>query len=111
MSVSEKLSVVGDVRKALQDFLAPELGELKAQLKALSDNQKTMQETMRYGFKAQTEGRQEMESRLLREIKNSEEKLVIRIQLAEATLKLEQATRVAEGALLENERLKREKTQ
>ncbi len=110
MSVGE-LSVVGDVRKALQDFLAPELGELKAQLKALSDNQKTMQETMRDGFKAQTEGRQDMESRLLREIKNSKEKLVIRIQLAEATLKLEQATRVAEGALLENERLKREKIQ
>lgn len=66
---------------------------------------------MRDGFKARNEGRQEMESRLLREIKNPEGKLVIRIQLAEATLELEQATRVAKGALLENERLKREKTQ
>ena len=111
MSVGEKLPVVGDVRKALQDSLAPELGELKVQLKVLSDSQKTMQETMQDGFKAQTEGRQEMESRLLREIKNSEEKIVFRIQLAEATLKLEQVTRVAEGALLENERLKREKIQ
>ena len=111
MSVGEKLPVAGDVRKALQDFLAPELGELKAQLKALSDNARTIQDTMRDGFKAQNEGRQETESRLLREIKNSEEKLVIRIQLAEATMKLEQATRVAEGALRENELLKREKTQ
>ncbi len=104
MSASEKLSIVGDVRKALQDFLAPELGELKAKLQALSDE-------VRQGFAAQTESRQEMETRLIREIKNSEEKLLLRIQLSEANTKMEQAMRTADAALRENEQLKREKTQ
>ncbi len=104
MGASEKLSVVGDIRKALQDFLAPKLGELKAKLQALSDE-------VHRGFAAQSQSRQEMEARLIREIKNSEEKLLLRIQLAEANLKMEQAMRTAEAALRENEQLKREKTQ
>ncbi len=37
--MSENLSIVGDVRKARQDFLALESGGPKAQLEALSDDQ------------------------------------------------------------------------
>ena len=111
MSASERLSILGDFRKVLQDPLAPELGEIRAQLRALSDSQKAMSEEMRDGFKAQTDGRQEMETRLLREIGNAEEKLLIRIRLAEANMRLDEKTRVAEGALREVEQLKREKTQ
>ena len=111
MSVGEKMSILGDFRKVLQDFLAPELGELKARLDALSEGQKQIISDMREGFKAQTESRQEMESRLLREIKNTEEKVLMRVQLAEANLKIEQAMRIAEEAQREIEQLKREKTQ
>ena len=100
MSVGEKLSIIGDLRKALQDFLAPELVELKAQYKALLDGQRAI-----------LDGQRDMEARLLREIKNSEEKLLLRIQLAEANLRSEQSARVAEIALRENEQLKREKAQ
>ena len=109
--MSEKASIVGDMRKVLQDFLAPELREVKAQLQVLSDGQKDIVATMREGFQAQTDARQEMEARLLREIRNTEEKLLIRIQLAEANIKLDEKTRIAEGALREIETLKREKAQ
>ena len=54
--MSEKASIVGDVRKMLQDFLAPELVEVKTKLQALAD------------------GQREMEARLIREIRNSEQK-------------------------------------
>ncbi len=111
MSASEKLSIVGDVRKGLQDSLAPEMGEVKARLQTLSDGQRAMREEMREGFKAQAESRQEMEARLLREIKDSEDKLLMRIQLAEANMRGDEQTRIAEGALRELEQLKREKTQ
>ena len=100
MSVSEKLSIVGDLRKALQDFLAPELVELKAQYKALLDGQRAL-----------LDGQKSLEDRVLREIKNSEEKLLLRIQLAEANLRSEQSARIAEIALRENEQLRREKAQ
>ena len=53
--MSEKLSIVGDVRKALQDFLAPELGEVKVRLQSLSDGQKEI-----------LDGQRELEARLLR---------------------------------------------
>ncbi len=98
--MSEKLSIVGDVRKALQDFLAPELGEVKVRLQSLSDGQKEI-----------LDGQRELEARLLREIKNSEEKLLLRIQLAEVNLKLDEKSRLAEGALREIETLRREKAQ
>ena len=100
MNFGEKASLLGDFRKLLQDFLAPEMGELKAKLQALSDGQKVI-----------IDGQHEMEVRLLREIRGSEEKLLLRIQLAEANLKMEHAMRTAETALRENEQLKREKTQ
>lgn len=104
MSIGDKMSILGDFRKVLQDFLAPELGELKVRLDALADGQKAIIHDMREGFKAQTESRQDMEARLLREIKNSEEKIRLTILLSETSGKLEQVTR-------ENEQLKREKTQ
>ncbi len=95
--MSEKASIVGDVRKTLEDFLAPELGELKAQLNALSDN-------LRDGLKAQTDSQREMEVRLIREIKNSEQKLALMFKLSEAMAEMEDLKN-------ENEQLKREKTQ
>ena len=122
MGIGERLSILGDFRKVLQDFLAPELGELKVRLDTLSEGQTTIiqdvrdgfaaqTESMRMGFRAETDSRQEMEARLLREIKNSEEKVLMRVQLAEANLKMEQAMRATEEALREVEQLKREKTQ
>ncbi len=104
MSASEKLSILGDFRKVLQDFLTPELREIAANLKALSENQKDFSENLREGLKAQGDSQREMETRLLREIKNSEEKIVLLLKLSETTGKLEQVTR-------ENQELKREKTQ
>ncbi len=104
MSASEKLSILGDFRKVLQDFLAPELREIAANMKALSENQKDFSENLREGLKAQGDSQREMETRLLREIKNSEEKIVLLLKLSETTGKLEQVTR-------ENQELKREKTQ
>ena len=104
MSASEKLSILGDFRKVLQDFLAPELREIAANMKVLSENQKDFSENLREGLKAQGDSQREMETRLLREIKNSEEKIVLLLKLSETTGKLEQVTR-------ENQELKREKTQ
>ncbi len=104
MSASEKMSILGDFRKVLQDFLAPELREIAANLRALSENQKAFSESLRDGLKAQADSQREMETRLLREIKNSEEKIVLLLKLSETSGKLEQVTR-------ENEELKREKTQ
>ncbi len=118
MDVGERASTIGDMRNLLQNFLAPELGELKIRLDSLADGQKAIIQEMHEGFKTQTESRQEMEARLPREIKNSEEKLLIRTQLAEANIKVEQADikreqaeQVAATALRENEELKRAKTQ
>ncbi len=91
--MSEKLSIVGDVRKALQDFLAPELSEVKAKLQALADGQKAI-----------LESQHEMEARLVREIKTLEQKLILMFKLSEAMAEVEDLRN-------ENEQLKREKTQ
>ena len=95
--MSDKASIVGDVRKVSQDFLAPELGEVKVKLQALADN-------LRDGLKAQSESQREMEVRLTREIKNSEQKLALMFKLSEAMAEVEDLKN-------ENEQLKREKTQ
>ena len=95
--MSEKLSIVGDVRKALQDFLAPELAEVKVKLQALSEGQKQLEISIRDGMK-------EMEARLIREIKASEQKLALMFKLSEAMAEVEDLKN-------ENEQLKREKTQ
>ena len=91
---------------------------MKAQLQALSDGQKSLYDgqkgivsAMREGFQAPTDACKEMETRLLREIRNSEAELLIRIQLAEANIKLDEKTRLAEGALRKIETLRREKAQ
>ncbi len=86
MSVGERVSILGDFRKVLQDFLAPELRELSANLRSRAD------------------GQREMEVRLLRGIQKSEEKILLMLKLSEVTGRLKQVTR-------ENEELKREKTQ
>ena len=94
MNFSEKASILGDFRKLLQDFLAPEMGELKAKLQALADQQKsfsdemrqgfkTQSDMMREGFKEQNESRQEMEARLLREIQKSEERILLMLRVSE----------------------------
>ena len=83
------------------------MGEVRAELKSLTDSQKTLAD----GQKAILDSQRDMEARLVREIKNTEEKLLIRIELAESNMRLEQAMRTAETAMRENEQLKREKTQ
>ncbi len=93
MNFSEKASILGDFRRLLQDFLAPEMGELKAKLQALSDGQKVI-----------LDGQQTMEARLLKEIQKSEEKILLMLKVSELSSNLEQVLR-------ENQQLKREKTQ
>lgn len=44
------MSVVGDVRTALQDFLAPELRELKARLDAVEKQLDKLDEKVERGF-------------------------------------------------------------
>lgn len=44
------MSVVGDVRTALQDFLAPELRELKARLDAVEKQLDKLEERVESGF-------------------------------------------------------------
>ena len=109
--MGEKLSIVGDVPKPLQDRPEPEPGELKARLHALSDRRKSLETVMQEGFRSQTDPWQEMEARFLREIKISEEKLLLRTQLAKVNLELGEETHLSEGALRENETLRREKSQ
>ncbi len=104
MSVSDKVSILGNFPKILQDFLVPELREISVNLKVLSENQKAVADSLRDGLTAQADSQREMEARLLREIKNSEDKITLMLRLSETTGKLEQVTR-------ENEELKREKTQ
>jgi len=87
------MSVVEEVRKVLQDFLAPELREIATNLKSLTEGQKVL-----------AEGQRDMEIRLLREIQKSEEKILSMLKMSEMTDKLEHLTR-------ENTELKREKTQ
>ncbi len=109
--MGEKLSIVGDVPKPLQDCPEPELGELKAQSHALSDRKKSLETVMQKGFRSQVDQRPEMEARFLREIKISEEKRLLRIQPAKVNLELGEKTHLSEGALRKNETLRREKAQ
>jgi hypothetical protein len=44
------LSTVDDVRKAIQDFLAPELAELKGELRAIRETQKLQFEALNQRF-------------------------------------------------------------
>ena len=96
--MSEKLATVGDVRKVLQDLPAPELAELTVTFEALSDHHGSVKRARCESFNVRIGGRQEMEARPLRKIKNFEEKLLIR-------------TRLAEYLLREIKTLKREKAQ
>lgn len=44
------MSTVDDVRKAIQDFLAPELAELKGELRAIRETQKLQFEALNQRF-------------------------------------------------------------
>ena len=74
------MSAIEDVRKAMQDFLAPELRGLAAKLDALAETQKETRDELK-------EGQREMEVRLLREIKAAEERLSLKLEVAQLTVR------------------------
>jgi hypothetical protein len=73
---------VAETDKFLQDFVAPELREVSAKLQALADAQKSM-----------GEGKKDLETRILRVIVKSEERILLILQVADLSARNAELTK------------------